>query len=105
MNFVKGLLTNRFGIVLATLNVCVFIYVTQDMVGIRDIETLVVLSLNAPALACARVSIEILRPFIAPFAHYSVENLALFVSFFVLLQWLFIGWLSKRLAEKLNNIS
>jgi len=100
--FIVNLFSNRFGIVLATLNVCYFAIKSSNMAGVpHTFLGRVFISLNLPAFIFTRLGYEI---FNAAFAeiHYSAQmslKLGLF-TFFVILQWLFIVWIAKTLARK-----
>lgn len=100
-NFVKGLITNRFGIVLAALNVCHFLshdnfYSTFDKIMVV---------VNFPAVLLGLVSSQFIRILINDFPLYTKGSiLTVLMIFFVTLQWLFIGWLAKIVAEKIRSM-
>lgn len=101
-NFVKGLLTNRFGIVLAALNVCYFLSVNFPKANYPSNNFgITMLILNFPAAILTYVPLGIIK-FL-----FSVSEILLYrqlVSviylFFVTFQWLFISWLANKIAQK-----
>jgi hypothetical protein len=60
-NFIKGLLTNRFGIILATLNLCYL--VSHNPAGIRVLDNFdkLIFSLNSPAAVLTIIPITIIK--------------------------------------------
>lgn len=104
INFVKTLLSNRFGIVLATINVClVAYYLTEVPVFTSVIEPLVI-CINIPAGILSAIVYSISR-----LLFYSVSDSAsvqvrfFFVAFFVVLQWLLIAHLARTIAQKFSR--
>lgn len=100
--FIVNLFSNRFGIVLATLNVCFFALKSSNMASVP--ETFlgkVFVSLNLPAFIFTRLCYEIPNALFAEISYSARMNLkfGLFASFIVL-QWLFIAWIAKTLAQK-----
>lgn len=102
-NFIKSLLSNRFGIVMAMLNVCYFLYVTQNDILVKKLATGIALCLNAPALILAKIFFEIWRGIFSSDTYFSGGEVFLFVSLFIFIQWLFIGWLAKIIAQKITQ--
>jgi hypothetical protein len=132
-NLVVGLLTNRFGIVLAALNVCYFVsrgfvrnvfehihgekYVfEQIIVEKRFFSDHFILSLpamrftvmeliNVPALLLSLFSSKFINLFFSAECFFTRAKFEIaFILFFVTLQWLFIGWLAKTIALKIQAI-
>ncbi|CAN5657914.1 hypothetical protein BH20ACI4_BH20ACI4_10260 [soil metagenome] len=123
--FIKELLTNRFGIVLATLNICYlvsrkFVYFTfshgnQDQcvfynqsvfywIQIQFAEK--ILCLNFPAILAFLIPNEITRIVFSDFCLFTRAKFQIvLLTFFIVLQWLFIGWLSEKIAQKINRYS
>ena len=100
--FIVNLFSNRFGIVLAALNACYFIYKTPVLFDFpRTFFSKLFLSLNSPALIATGILHEILREFIPKLSYemqYRVSSAI--IGFFIVLQWLFIAWIAKTLAQK-----
>ena len=122
-NFVKGLITNHFGIVLAALNVCYFVskkfvpfafshgnedscvffnhYVFSWM-KIHYAEK--ILSINSPAALLSMIPgkfMQIIFPDFCVFTQAKFQIILLI--FFITLQWLFIGWAAKTIAQKIRS--
>lgn len=105
-NFVVGLLTNRFGIVLATLNVCYFVsdYFTNIFKTSNNFGKIIVV-LNVPAIILTAIPLRIMDFLFSIPNLFSQRQLLSFIFlFFVTLQWLFIGWLAKTIALKIQAI-
>jgi hypothetical protein len=122
--FVKELVTNRFGIVMATLNICYFISTKpiQFIFSHQHLENcfyyrepfLLTFSRSEianPVLAVDIPSFVLLSfpgdaflkafPDLCVFTQLHIQ--VIFFAFFVTLQWLFIGWIAKKLAKKINE--
>ena len=102
--FMKALLTNRLGIVLATLNLCYFaakdfFYAPSPFSNFDKI----MLSQNAPAIVLSFIPYQLIH-FLFPQMEWSASRLwrLAFLLFFVTLQWLFIGWAAKMIARRLK---
>lgn len=103
-NFAKGLLTNRFGIVLATLNVCYFAAKGFGNIIVHPLSNFdkILIIQNLPAAAFSFISLTVIKfLFTASDRFWSYRFMFLITLFFVALQWLFIGWLAKTVARKL----
>ena len=103
MNFVKGLLSNRFGIILATINVCGFVLYFQSYENCYpSMPKLIFTVLNIPALSFSGLCGILVHVFTNEFI--TSGQIAFFfyflVSFFIILQWLFIAKLARAIAEK-----
>ena len=102
-NFVINLFSNRFGIILAALNVCYFVSkenVTGNLFG------KIFVCANSPAAISALLSVEFIKFFSHDLsfpAYYSLADA--FFTFFIVLQWLFIAWIAKTLAAKVRRAS
>jgi hypothetical protein len=102
--FIKALLTNRLGIVLATLNLCYF--AANDFFNaptpFSNFDK-IMLSQNSPAIVLSFVPYQLIR-FLFPQMEWSAFRLLMlaFLLLFVTLQWLFIGWAAKTIARKLR---
>ena len=122
--FMVNLLSNRFGIVLAALNVCFFVSgkavgrVFEHLHGescvfskIHILASLgngnvpdVILLQNLPAALFSILPSLYLVKLFPDFCIYTQIKFQFFLLlFFVVLQWLFIGWTAKTLAEKLRR--
>lgn len=105
LNFVKSLLTNRFGIVLGTLNIVYFfnqlIYPTQFS---KTISQVIFLCMNLPALVASVLpSILIESLFnLSRVAPYQVRIFSF--AFFMMAQWLLIAHLAKIGAQRIGRI-
>lgn len=101
--FIVNLFSNRFGIVLATINLCYFASLGFDPFGIR--YQLIFFLLNLPAILLTylsglgvRISVSaIISPTEMFFAKLLFTSLMIF-------QWLFIAWLAKTLAAQIRKI-
>jgi hypothetical protein len=97
--FIVDLFSNRFGIVLAALNLCYFAS-KIDNFSAYLLGKLFVL-LHFPAVASTLLSLELVRIFahkIAPSSETTLGNM--FFAVFIVLQWLCIAWIAKTLAQK-----
>lgn len=100
--FIVELLTNRFGIILAALNVCYL--VSKGEVFAHNALGKFFICANAPAVSLTVLSLEFLTLFTgrkSPFTEWIMGNT--FFVFYIVLQWLFIGWLSYALAGKIRQ--
>ena len=99
--FFAELFTNRFGIVLAALNVCYFAsqgnHVACTALG------KIFISLNAPAAISAVLSRELVKIFSPQLSLAAEANIAnVFLVFFIILQWLFIARLARTIALRIR---
>ena len=97
--FIVNLFSNRFGIVLAALNLCYFAS-KIDNFNAYLIGKLFVL-IHFPAAALTLLALEFVQIFvhkIAPAAETTLGNM--FFAAFIVFQWLFIAWIAKTLAQK-----
>ena len=121
-SFVKGLVTNRFGIILAALNVCYFvsrkfvicafsdryddnsIFFEKSVFYWIDVYSAkIMLNINAPAMIASAifdVCIKILADFSAL---TQARFLIVFLIYFITFQWLFIGCAAKTIAQKIQS--
>lgn len=120
--FVKELATNRFGIVMATLNICYFLstrflhnlfskkfqaapfYLNENMFyWLEFYFPKMMININAPAILISSLPTF----FVAMVSKIpaTIENklFLAFSTFFVIFQWLFIGWAAKKIAKKLSK--
>lgn len=100
--FIVKLFSNRFGIILATLNLCYF--VSKGNALFYHPSGKYFLCANLPAVISTGLSVEFIRiflPNISPAAEMTLGN-TLFVVFIVF-QWLFIAWLARTIAQKLRQ--
>jgi hypothetical protein len=125
VNFAKSLLTNRLGIVLATLNLCYFLsrdafrlvfahehsdgsgcFFSRHHPGIlfgHGNFDAVMLFQNSPAFIASLISGEFARFLFSGFCGFTYQKLWLILLvFFVALQWLFIARTAKTIAQKLK---
>ena len=97
--FIVNLFSNRFGIVLAALNLCYFASKVNNFTASPFRKIFV--SLHFPAAALTIFSLEFVKVFvhkISPLAEATLENV--FFAAFIVLQWLFIAWIAKTIARK-----
>jgi hypothetical protein len=103
--FVKALLSNRPGIVLATLNVCYF--AARDFfIGVFPLSNFdkIMLSQNAPAIVLTFIPHHLIHFLFSQMEWLMLQRLTLVIlTFFITLQWLFIGWTAKTMARKLGK--
>ena len=103
--FIMSLVTNRLGIILATLNLCFFASKSNAVQALDRIPLgRFFLVLNLPSLICAGFSSEIVISIYTGLTDSSQKKIGIFfATFFMILQWLFIGWLAKSIAGKLTR--
>ncbi|MEP6902857.1 MAG: hypothetical protein ABJA66_13980 [Actinomycetota bacterium] len=99
--FIVNLFSNRFGIVLATLNVCYFASkgsgITNQLFG------QIFVCAHFPAAISALLSLGIVKIFLHKLSYPTEMNIAnTFFAFFIVAQWLFITWIAKTIAQKLR---
>ena len=106
MKLLKALLTNRFGIVLATLNACcLFTLYTMSPLFVNTRFTgKLFIALNLPAIAPVVVLADIIRwNTVLPTS--SIEAILLPVlAFLVMVQWLLIAHVAKVAAQILKKL-
>lgn len=120
--FIADLMTNRFGIVLAAVNVCYFIsknfvnYVFSHGDGERcvfvkyfEVQEMklqcaeFMLSINLPALAASAIQSDLTQSFFPDFCGFTQAKFQIiFLAFFITFQWLFIGWTAKTIARAIQ---
>ena len=100
--FIVNLFSNRFGILLAVLNLCYFVRKTPVLFNFpRNVFGKLFLSLNAPALICAGISAKISEEFLTALSFETRYRLtSVFIAVFIVLQWLFIAWFARTIAQK-----
>ncbi len=124
-NFIKGLLTNRFGIVLAALNVCYFLsentirLILQHSHGENCLTSsrhilfwmqasfskLLFADINSPAILLSVLPGKFMQMNFPGLCVFTLAKFQIvFFIFFVTLQWLFIGWLAKIVAGKIQSM-
>lgn len=103
--FVIDLFSNRFGIVLAALNVCYLAAKIQDIVNIpQTFLGKVFVCLNIPAFILSRLAYKI-DALLFGEIKYSIQisvKLVLF-TLFIILQWLVIAWIARTIAVKIRK--
>lgn len=120
--FIKQLLTNRLGIILATLNLCYMVsspffknliskgntgkfsaYVVYENLIINVGSSNIIFAANFPSKIIAAITNNMLIlvfPKIGIFGNIFYQ-LSLF-AFFVTFQWLLIGWTAKKIASAIR---
>jgi hypothetical protein len=123
--FAKELFTNRFGIVLATLNICYFVsnkfisfifaHPHGENCNFYKKHFLMLYPIferspdwgfliNLPSLIASRFQgfffLKIF-PNLCNLMHMKIQ--IVFFTFFIALQWLFIAWLSYKIAQKIRG--
>jgi hypothetical protein len=99
--FIKNLISNRFAIVLAALNLCYFASNAFSFPsgGLSKI----MLSLNSPATILTLVSYKVIQFLFSASSIILYRQAGFFVfSFFIILQWLLIGWTAKTIARRIQ---
>jgi hypothetical protein len=98
--FIVNLFSNRFGIVLATLNVCYFAGIEFSPFGPPGTYFLYI---NLPAAILTSLSVLTVRIFSSKLsvANEMILGNTLF-TFLIIMQWLFIAWIAKIIAQKLR---
>jgi hypothetical protein len=121
--FAVELTSNRFGIVLAALNVCYFIsrnfvayafshgdgdkcfFVKQHVFQWMKFQCAdILLYINLPALAASAVQGKLMKnlfPDLCSFTHSQFQ--IIFLMIFITLQWLFIGWTAQTIARAIQQ--
>jgi hypothetical protein len=122
-NFVKGLVTNRFGIVLAALNVCYFVskkfvpfifshgnedncifYNHQMFFWLKTHYAEIILEINSVAILASMIPSKFMQIIFPEFCSFTQARFQIvFLIFFITLQWLFIGWAAKTIAQKIRS--
>jgi hypothetical protein len=119
--FIVNLFSNRFGIVLATLNVCYFLsrpyfrlmfahnhgedcFVLKSfflfLMNISNLDRLMIIQ-NLPATIFSLVPYALMREIFSGICAFTqVKFQIVFFSFFIVLQWLFIAWIARTIARK-----
>jgi len=119
--FIVSLFSNRFGIVLATVNICYFLsrpffqqvfshthgedcFVSDHfllfLMILSNFEQLMV-NLNLPSVVLSLFPYMILRENLMKICGFTqIEIQFVFFSIFVVLQWLFIAWIARTIAQK-----
>ena len=121
-NFVKGLVTNRLGIVLAALNVCYFVsrkfvfcafssgcednlifFKKHMFYWINICSAKIMLDINAPAMTASIFSDACVNKLTDFSALTQARFQVSFLIFFIAVQWLFIGRAAKTIAQKIRS--
>jgi hypothetical protein len=100
--FVINLFSNRFGIILAALNVCYFASAGRDLMYYPFGK--IFACINLPALISAMLSLKFFK-ILTPEISFQTPTLGIILlnillAFFITLQWLFIAWIAKTLSGK-----
>ncbi len=99
--FIVDLFSNRFGIVLAGLNLCYF--AGKSMATMHQPFGTIFGCANFPAAISSLLSVEFIKIFAHTISFTTEIMLAkTFFAVFIALQWLFIAWISRTLARKLR---
>lgn len=130
----RSLIASRLGIVLATLNVCYFVsrdcvrYVFEHIHGEKQVFENIILEkcfvssdfklvltgmklaegmvlINLPALLLSLFSSKLINISSSGVCFFTRAKFEIaFMLFFVTFQWLFIGWLAKTIALKIQSM-
>lgn len=96
--FFVELFTNRFGIVLATLNLCFFASRINNFNAPPFGKFFA--SLNFPAIGSTILSVNFIKMFVYQFSLWTEVNLGnIIFAVFIVLQWLFIAWLAGKISS------
>lgn len=130
----RSLIASRLGIVLATLNVCYFVsrdcvhyvfehihgekYIFEDIIlekcffsgdinlvltGMKLAEGMALI--NLPALLLSLLSSKLINISISGVCFFTGAKFEIaFILFFITFQWLFIGWIAKTVARKIQAL-
>jgi hypothetical protein len=99
--FIVNLFSNRFGIILATLNACYF--VSKGSAVADHLFGKIFVCANFPAAISAILSLELVKIFSHKLSFATEMNVAnAFFAFFIVMQSLFIAWIAKTIAQKLR---
>ncbi len=104
-NFIISLLSNRLGIVLATLNICLVTHILINNLPVNGIILVkMIIGLNIPALFLGILFLETLfYLFFDIPRHEFINSAQLLLPLFVPIQWLIIAWVAKIIALKLRK--
>ena len=99
--FIVDLFSNRFGIVLAALNVCYFAGV--GFVVLQP-SGQIFFCMNLPAAFSTVFSLKLVN-LLMPGCFFTLRTGLgdLLFTFFIVLQWLFIAWIAQTAARKLRR--
>src|SRR4051812_48671893 len=102
--FIVNLFSNRFGIVLAALNLC---YLANQIYGKIDFVPTAFAKfffiINLPAAFSSYFFYQIISVFFSKFEYRSEVNFKLaFFGVFIVFQWLFIAWIARIITQKLR---
>lgn len=119
--FIKQLLTNRLGIILAALNLCYlfsrpFFYATFSFdnttfcsMHTKHTFTCVLMqysepfsSLNLPAVILSIIPDILIQSFSRTYVPVNTNIQIAFFAFSLVLQWLLIGWTAKKIASAIR---
>lgn len=99
-NFLRSLFSNRFGLVLAIINLVIIAFVQSGgatLLGMEEFKRIVFIA-NLPArIVSITFTALVFDPQLAKMSflsYYPLDNLIL-----VLLQWLTIGWAAQKIAR------
>lgn len=97
--FIVDLFSNRFGIVLAAINLCYL--ASKWNVLLYHPSGKLFLCANLPAGISSFLSVEFTKIFWHRIPLATEAYLAnIFLAFFIVLQWLFIAWIARTIAGK-----
>ena len=99
--FITELFSNRFGIVLATLNVCYLVSRADN--PIRQPLDMPFFCANFPSGAAVFLSLKGIGIFLFDPSYAARFLVPAFFIFFVTLQWLFVAWTAKTLAARIRR--
>jgi hypothetical protein len=100
--FIVNLFSNRFGIVLATLNLCVFAAAGRDLFNYPLGK--IFACINLPSMISTWLSVEFIRIFAGQFS-FAARNVLIgtLLGVFIALQWLLIARFASRLADRIQR--
>src|SRR5215213_1508735 len=100
--FIVSPFSNRFGIALATLNLCFFASKIDNFNAALFGKLFVMM--HFPAVALTILSLEFVKIFVHKISPPAESNLGnIFFAAFIVFQWLFIAWIAKTLAQKFRR--
>lgn len=120
--FIKQLVTNRLGIILATLNLCYLVsrhFITYDfshgygsacqftknfnLIGLKMQYSEIMFFLNLPALFFSLIPGGFISSLFSKVCIFEMAQIQIvLLAFFITFQWLFIGWTAKKIASAIR---
>ncbi|MBA2737453.1 MAG: hypothetical protein H0U50_11785 [Pyrinomonadaceae bacterium] len=117
--FAKDLITSRFGIVLAALNICYFAsrnFISYEfshgsgkacwfsnqynLLGLKTQYAEIMFSANSPAILLSFIPANLIKMIFPPLCGFEQAKIHIvLLGIFITFQWLFIAWAAKTIAQ------